>query len=85
MYGGSVGETRENAVPLTKVSEGVYTVQGFFFESEGNVICFNKNTRSESYPVYYLAAGGTVGSSENAVTASDLGIEANGVRTLTVD
>ncbi len=85
MYGGSVGETRENAVSMTKVSEGIYTVQGFFFETEGNVVCFNKNTRSESYPVYYLAAGGSVATSSEAVAASDLDIEANGVRTLTVD
>lgn len=85
MYGGSAGETRENAIQMTKSAEGIYTAQNFFFETAGNVVCFNKNTRAESYPVYYLAAGGALKTAEEAVVASDLEIEANGVRTLTVD
>ena len=85
VYGASTGLDRAASVAMTKASKGVYSVKQFAFDAGTNVICFNKDTRSEAYPVYYLKADGTVGESSSAVTATDLAIKANGVYNITVN
>ncbi|MBR5397115.1 MAG: hypothetical protein IK145_04615 [Bacteroidales bacterium] len=85
LFGPSIDTERLNAVQMTKEVEGIYTFKGFIFDSGTNYLCLNRDTRSESYPVYYLKNDGTIGSSDKAVTTSDLVVPANGIYTLTAD
>lgn len=86
LFGPSANDTPvSDAIEMTKVSDDVYTVKAFFMESDGNVVCINRNTRSDAYPVYYLGKDGILLTSDKKVTSSDLNIEANGMRELTVD
>ena len=85
LFGASADVDRANAVQMTKVSDGVYTFKGFIFNAGTNVVCLNMGTRSEVYPVYYLKNDGTIGSSDAAVTTSDLVVPANGIYMLTAD
>lgn len=84
-YGPSVGIDRANSIAMTKKEKGVYSTKAFFFDAGDNAICLNKDTRSETYPVYYLAGDGSIKESSSAVTKSDLKVEANGLYTLTTD
>lgn len=85
LFGPSVDRDRLNAVQMTKESEGIYSFKGFIFDAGTNVVCLNKDTRSEAYPVFYLKNDGTIGSSDKAVTTSDLVVPANGIYTLLAD
>lgn len=85
LYGPSLGLDRSGSISMTKKEKGVYTLNAFFFDAGTNAVCFNKDSRSETYPVYYLAADGTIKSSDKAVTSSDLAISANGLYKLTAD
>ena len=85
VFGASTAVDRINAVQMTKESEGVYSFRGFIFDAGTNVLCFNKGSRGEVYPVYYLKNDGTIGSSDTAVTTSDLVVPANGIYSLSVD
>lgn len=84
-FGSSINTERMNAVQMAKLADGVYSFTGFIFDAGNNVLCLNKDTRSEVYPVYYLKNDGTIASSSSAVTISDLQIDANGIYTLLVD
>lgn len=86
VFGPSVGVDRAEAIQTSKLGEGVYSFKGFVFDAAaGNLVCINKASRSETYPVYYLCNDGTIGSSDVAVTASDLTLAANGVYNITMD
>lgn len=85
LFGTSAGIDRDNAFQMTKVAEGIYSFRGFIFDAGTNVLCFNKDSRGEVFPVYYMKNDGTVGSSDTAVAASDLVVPANGIYTINVD
>ena len=86
VFGPSVGLERAQAAQCSKLGEGVYSFKGFVFDAAGgNLICANKASRAENYPVYYLCNDGTIGSSDVAVTASDLVVPANGIYNITMD
>ena len=69
---------------MKRESDDSYRVSGFFFATEDNLICINKDSRAGD-PGWYLGADGELKNWTRNVTASDLKIEANGYRTLTVD
>lgn len=85
VFGSSTGITRANAPQMTKIDNDVFTYRGFFYDAGSNLVCLNKNGRSETYPVYYLAADGSIKSSDSEVSTSDISIAANGIYTLTAD
>lgn len=85
LYGPSLGLDRAGSVSMAKKEKGVYTINAFFFDAGTNVVCFNRDTRAESYPCWYLANDGTIKESSSAVTSSDLAISANGLYKLTAD
>lgn len=84
-YGPSISTERVNALQMEKLATGVYSVKTFTFDAGTNYICFNKDSRSESYPCWYLANDGSIKEATAAVTTSDLAIAANGVYTITAD
>ena len=85
IFGSSLGTTRPNAPQMTKKEKDIFTWKGFLFDVGSNVVCLNKDGRSENYPVYYLSADGTIKTSDSEVKDSDLRISANGIYTLTAD
>ena len=88
VYGASVADIAiAKALQMDKgEKDGVYTLTTFFNESEKNAVLINKDSRELTYPCYALAADGKVAVLESASTSYTAPvIEANGVRTLTVD
>ena len=88
VYGASVADIAiAKALQMDKgEKDGVYTLTTFFNESAKNAILINKDSRELTYPCYALAADGKVAVLESASTSYTAPvIEANGVRTLTVD
>ena len=88
VYGASVADIAiANALQMTKTeTDGVYTLKTFFNESESNAILINKDSRELTYPYFALAADGRVAKIEaEGATYNAPTIEANGVRTLTVN
>lgn len=84
VYGSALGEEAATALQMKRESDDSYRVSGFFFATEDNLICINKDSRAGD-PSWYLGADGELKNWARNVTASDLKIEANGYRTLTVD
>ena len=87
VYGASVADIAiANSLQMTKTALGVYTLKTFFNESESNAILINKDSRELKYPYFALAADGKVAKIEaEGATYNAPTIEANGVRTLTVN
>ena len=87
VYGASVADIEiAKSLQMTKTAVGVYTLKTFFNESESNAILINKGSRELTYPCWALAADGKVAVLESAATTYTAPtIEANGVRTLTVN
>ena len=87
VYGASVADIEiAKSLQMTKTAVGVYTLKTFFNESENNAILINKGSRELTYPCWALAADGKVAVLESAATTYTAPtIEANGVRTLTVN
>lgn len=88
VYGASVADIAiAKALQMSKAeTEGVYTLKTFFNESQSNAILINKDSRELTYPYFALAADGKVAKIEAAgATYTAPTIEANGVRTLTVN
>ncbi len=87
VYGASVADIEiAKSLQMTKIAVGVYTLKTFFNESENNAILINKGSRELTYPCWALAADGKVVVLESATTTYTAPtIEANGVRTLTVN
>lgn len=88
VYGASVADIAiANALQMSKAETvGVYTLKTFFNESQSNAILINKDSRELTYPYFALAADGKVAKIEAAgATYTAPTIEANGVRTLTVN
>lgn len=90
MYGASAaGLHIDEAVQMTKQSEGVYDVKGYFLKSSetGNAILFNKNSRTLAYPCHALGKDGKVVRIESASSTRPDGpeIDVDGLRVLTVD
>jgi len=84
LWGGSFGRSSLAAEQMTRKGDGVYALNGFFFETPQNLICINKDSRAGD-PLYYLAPDGRIAAWNAAVDSSGLEIEANGYRALTVD
>lgn len=84
VYGSALGEEAATALQMKRETDDTYRVDGFFFATADNLICINKDSRTGA-PGWYLGADGKLKSWSADVTASDLTIEANGCRTLTVD
>ena len=88
VYGASVADIAiEKALQMDKTEKkGVFTLKTFFNESETMAILINKDSRELTYPCFALAAEGKVVKLENKDTKwTGPAIEANGVRTLTID
>jgi len=85
MWGKPVKTERADAVQMDAVTTGVCEVSLQVYPSKGNVICINKNTRDEEYPVYYLANDGTIKESAKAVTSSDLVLDLVGLYHFSLD
>ena len=88
VYGASVADIAiANALQMSKAeTDGVYSLKTFFNESQSNAILINKDSRELTYPYFALAADGKVVKIEAAgATYTAPTIEANGVRTLTVN
>ena len=88
VYGASVADIAiANALQMTKTeTAGVYSLKTFFNESESNAILINKDSRELTYPYFALAADGRVAKIEaEGATYNAHVVEANGVRTLTVN
>ena len=88
VYGASVADIAiANALQMTKTETvGVYTLKTFFNESDNNAILINKDSRELTYPCWALAADGKVAKIEaEGATYTAHPVEANGVRTLTVN
>ena len=84
VYGSALGEEAATALQMKRESDNSYSASGFFFATEDNLVCINKDSRAGD-PGWYLGADGELKNWDGNVTASDLKIEANGYRTLTVD
>ena len=88
VYGASVADIAiEKALQMDKTEKkGVFTLTTFFNESANNAVVINKDSRELTYPCFALAAEGKVVKLENKDTKwTGPAIEANGVRTLTID
>ena len=88
VYGASVADIAiANSLQMTKTeTAGVYSLKTFFNESESNAILINKDSRELTYPYFALAADGRVAKIEaEGATYNAHVVEANGVRTLTVN
>lgn len=85
IFGSALGVERQNAFQMTKKDKDTFTWRGFVFDAGDNVVCLNKDGRSESYPVFYLASDGSIKSSGSEVRSSDMSITANGIYNLTAD
>lgn len=89
LYGASVPryEPIAAALQMTKQEEGVYTAETCFAARGTNPVRINKDSRTLAYPCYALAADGRVAVIASAETPLPAGpeIEADGLRTLTVD
>ena len=88
VYGASVADIAiAKALQMDKTEkDGIFTLTTFFNESESNAVLINKDSRELTYPCWALAADGKVAVIESATsTYTAPAIEANGVRTLTVD
>ena len=77
VYGSALGEEAATALQMKRESDDSYRVSGFFFATEDNLICINKDSRAGD-PSWYLGADGELKNWARNVTASDLKIEANG-------
>ncbi|MEE0915716.1 MAG: FISUMP domain-containing protein [Alistipes sp.] len=88
VYGASVADIAiEKALQMDKTEKnGVFTLTTFFNESANNAVVINKDSRELTYPCFALATEGKVVKLENKDTKwTGPAIEANGVRTLTID
>ena len=88
VYGASVADIAiEKALQMDKTEkDGVFILKTFFNESANNAVVINKDSRELTYPCFALAAEGKVVKLENKDTKwTGPAIEANGVRTLTID
>lgn len=88
VYGASVADIAiEKALQMDKTEkDGVFILKTFFNESANNAVVINKDSRELTYPCFALAAEGKVVKLENKDAKwTAPAIEANGVRTLTVD
>ena len=63
MYGPSAAKlTIDNAIQMTKVSDGLYSTRAYFMNAEKgkNSVIFNLDSRTLAYPCFALAADGKI-------------------------
>lgn len=90
MYGASAaGLGIDDAIQMTKLSEGIYNVKAYFMASSvtHNAILFNKDSRTLAYPCYALGKDGALVKIESATASRPEGpeIDVDGLRGLTVN
>ena len=85
IWGGATKIALENSVQMDAVTSGICEANVQIYPSKGKFICINKNTRDAVYPVYYLAADGTIKESDKAVTSGDLNLDLVGLYHFTLD
>lgn len=89
MYGPSAAKlTIENAVQMTKVTDGIYTTKAYFMNAATgkNAVIFNLDTRTLTYPCFALAADGKIAKINSEAELPDgLEIDIDGLRNLTAN